>query len=240
MDYLASQVSLSENDSSLFFSMSLLRYKFKEEFCEKVCFEKVQLGLQVLMVSTLLAGTSATTALAIEQQTTASTQPDNATVSSTSSDEQDTTTPTDTADTSQRLTILGTSDVHGQLWNWSYEDDKQTPVGLSQVSSVVNNIRAENPNGTILIDNGDMNQGTILTDDLYNKAPLIEKPNPMIKAMNYMNYDAMVLGNHEFNFGLDLIKKLETEAAFPILSANTYVKDSGSRFVGGTTKKRLI
>nr|WP_167321487.1 5'-nucleotidase C-terminal domain-containing protein [Enterococcus moraviensis] len=191
------------------------------------------------MVSTLLAGTSATTALAIEQQTTASTQPDNATVSSTTSDEQDTITPTDTAETSQRLTILGTSDVHGQLWDWSYEDDKQTPVGLSQVSSVVNNIRVENPNGTILIDNGDMNQGTILTDDLYNKAPLIEKPNPMIKAMNYMKYDAMVLGNHEFNFGLDLIKKLETEAAFPILSANTYVKDSGNRFVGGTTKKAI-
>ncbi|WP_422851519.1 5'-nucleotidase C-terminal domain-containing protein [Enterococcus plantarum] len=206
---------------------------------KKSVLKKVQLGLQVLMVSILLAGTTATTALAIEQQATETTQPENSTVSSTTSEEQDTTTPTNKMETPQRLTILGTSDVHGQLWDWSYEDDKQTPVGLSQVSSVVQNIRSENPYGTILIDNGDMNQGTILTDDLYNKTPLIDQPNPMIKAMNYMKYDAMVLGNHEFNFGLDLIKKLDTEAEFPILSANTYVKETDNRFVGGTTKKEI-
>ncbi|MCB6742985.1 hypothetical protein, partial [Blautia sp. 210820-DFI.6.14] len=75
------------------------------------------------------------------------------------------------ASTPQKITILGTSDVHGQLWNWSYEDDKELPVGLSQVSTVVNQVRAQNPAGTVLIDNGDNIQGTILTDDLYNKAP---------------------------------------------------------------------
>ncbi|MGM0218907.1 5'-nucleotidase C-terminal domain-containing protein [Enterococcus sp. AZ126] len=206
---------------------------------KKSVLKKVHLGLQVLMVSGLLAGASTTTAFAFEQQTVDSTQPKSSTAPSPTSDEQDTTTPTAAAEISQRLTILGTSDVHGQLWDWSYEDDRQTPVGLSQVSSVVKNIRLENPKGTILIDNGDMNQGTILTDDLYNKAPLIDKPNPMIKAMNYMKYDAMVLGNHEFNFGLDLIKKLNTEANFPILSANTYVKESNNRFVGGTMKKEI-
>lgn len=212
---------------------------------KKSVLKKVQLGLQVLMVSTLLVGTSTTTVLAIERTRSSEAQikevasPENSTVSSTTQNENDNirSSVATSIETLQKLTILGTSDVHGQLWDWSYEDDKQTPVGLSQVSSVVNNIRLENPNGTILIDNGDMNQGTILTDDLYNKAPLIDKPNPMIKAMNYMKYDAMVLGNHEFNFGLDLIKKLNTEAAFPILSANTYVKDSNSRFVGGTMKK---
>lgn len=139
----------------------------------------------------------------------------------------------------EKLTILGTSDVHGQLWNWSYEDDKQTPVGLAQVSTVVQSIRAENPNGTLLIDNGDMIQGTILTDDLYNKMPLNQQPNPMIQAMNYLKYDAMVLGNHEFNFGLDLINKIKNEANFPLLSANTYVKASSQRFVTGTTTKEM-
>ncbi|MBP2098968.1 LPXTG-motif cell wall-anchored protein [Enterococcus rivorum] len=142
-------------------------------------------------------------------------------------------------ETVQNLTILGTSDVHGQLWNWSYEDDKQIPVGLSQVSTVVKNIRAENPNGTLLIDNGDIIQGTILTDDLYNKKPLSDQKNPVIQAMNYMEYDAMVLGNHEFNFGLDLIKKIEDEASFPLLSANTYLKTKNQRFVKGTTKKEI-
>lgn len=139
----------------------------------------------------------------------------------------------------QKITILGTSDVHGQLWNWSYEDDVQTAVGLSQVSTVVKNVRAENPGGTILIDNGDMMQGTILTDDLYNKQPLFNEPNPMITAMNYINYDAMVLGNHEFNFGLDLIHKIKSEAEFPILSANIYQKDTNNRFVTGTTTKEI-
>ncbi|MEI5994114.1 5'-nucleotidase C-terminal domain-containing protein [Candidatus Enterococcus mansonii] len=215
---------------------------------KKSVFKKVQLSLQVLMVSTLLASTSATTTLAIETtlssetKVTESDTKESSTVSSTTQDTQEATpkTTAEATNTLQKLTILGTSDVHGQLWNWSYEDDKQTPVGLSQVSSIVNNVRSENPHGTILIDNGDMNQGTILTDDLYNKAPLVnEKPNPMIKAMNYMNYDAMVLGNHEFNFGLDLIKKLESEAKFPLLSANTYEKNSSSRFVGGTIKKDI-
>lgn len=208
---------------------------------KKAVWKTVKLGLQVLMVSTLLAGTSATTALALENSTTQATEgshPENPSVSSTRTQNEEGTLQ-QTTGTPQKLTILATSDVHGQLWDWSYEEDRQTPIGLAQVSSVVQNIRSENPNGTLLIDNGDMIQGTILTDDLYNKTPLIHQPNPMIKAMNYMKYDAMVLGNHEFNFGLDLIKKINDEAQFPILSANTYIKSSNSRFVSGTTTKDI-
>lgn len=164
------------------------------------------------------------------QETTAPTETTN--LETSTAEKEETSTP-------QKITILGTSDVHGQLWNWSYEDDKELPVGLSQVSTVVNQVRAQNPAGTVLIDNGDNIQGTILTDDLYNKAPLVnEKTHPMITAMNVMKYDAMVLGNHEFNFGLPLIQKIQKEATFPILSANTYNKD-GSRFVEGTTTKEL-
>lgn len=86
---------------------------------------------------------------------------------------------------------------------------------MSQVSTVVNQVRAQNPAGTVLIDNGDNIQGTILTDDLYNKAPLVnEKTHPMITAMNVMKYDAMVLGNHEFNFGLPLIQKFKKKPLF--------------------------
>lgn len=211
---------------------------------KKSVLKKVQLGLQVFMVSTLLVSATTTTALAIERTLNSETQatevllPENATASSSTQKEQDNI-QTTALEGTQKLTILGTSDVHGQLWDWSYEDDKQTPVGLAQVSTVVKNVRLENPNGTILIDNGDMNQGTILTDDLYNKDPLIKQPNPMIKAMNYMNYDAMVLGNHEFNFGLDLIHKINNEAEFPILSANTYVKETDKHFVGSTTTKDI-
>ncbi|MCU9789824.1 hypothetical protein N4844_15900, partial [Enterococcus faecalis] len=80
--------------------------------------------------------------------------------------------------------ILGTPDVHGQLWRWSYEDDKELPLGLSQASTVVNQVRAQNPSVTVLIDNGDNIHGTMLTDDWYNKSPLVNvKNHPMIIAM---------------------------------------------------------
>lgn len=127
------------------------------------------------------------------------------------------------------ITVLGTTDVHGNIYNWSYEDGSETDdTGLAKVYTVVQKVREENPN-TILLDNGDTVQGTILTDDLYNEH--LEKPNPMMDVMNFMGYDAMTLGNHEFNFGLDLIRKIENEAEFPILSANIYNKKDGSDFM---------
>lgn len=117
-----------------------------------------------------------------------------------------------------KLTILGTTDVHGNIYNWSYEDGEETDdSGLAKIYSVVEDVRAENPN-TLLIDNGDIVQGTILTDDIYNAD--LSLTNPVIDVMNFMDYDSMTLGNHEFNFGLDLVDKIMDEAEFPILAAN--------------------
>ncbi|MDF2547515.1 MAG: multifunctional 2,3-cyclic-nucleotide 2-phosphodiesterase/5-nucleotidase/3-nucleotidase [Anaerosolibacter sp.] len=128
-----------------------------------------------------------------------------------------------------KVTVLGTTDIHGNIYDWSYEDGKAIDaVGLTKVHTIVKQVRAENPN-TLLIDNGDNVQGTVLTDDLYNSN--LSEPNPMMDVMNLMGYDSMTLGNHEFNFGLDLIKKMEKEAKFPILSANTYNKADGTNFV---------
>ena len=134
------------------------------------------------------------------------------------------------------LTILGTTDIHGNIYNWSYEDGAEVDDrGLAKIYSVVKAVREENPN-TILLDNGDTIQGTILTDDLYN-TELIDGPHPVIDAMNFMGYDAMTLGNHEFNFGTGLIDKIVEEANFPILSANIYYKEDGSNFVQPYTVK---
>lgn len=136
-----------------------------------------------------------------------------------------------------KLTILGTSDMHGNLTSWSYEAGKDYEnSGFARMATVVKQTRAQNPN-TLVIDNGDLIQGTILTDDLYNTD--LSKPNPMIDVMNYIGYDSMTLGNHEFNFGTDLIKKFEKEAKFPILSANTYVKATGEHFVKPYTVKEV-
>lgn len=128
------------------------------------------------------------------------------------------------------ITILGTSDVHGQIFNYNYEnDDVDNSGSMVQLSALINSIRKENPN-TILIDSGDIIQGTPLTDDLYNTV-LVREPHPVVKAMNFMKYDSMTLGNHEFNFGLDLIHKIVEEADFPVIAANIFNKNDGSYFV---------
>ncbi|SFC41604.1 2',3'-cyclic-nucleotide 2'-phosphodiesterase / 3'-nucleotidase [Alkalibacterium subtropicum] len=132
------------------------------------------------------------------------------------------------AEENTKLTIVGTTDLHGNIYNWSYENGEEVEdMGMAKVYSVIEDIRAENPN-TLLIDNGDAIQGTILTDDLYNTD--LSLTNPVIDVMNFMGYDAMTLGNHEFNFGLDLVDKIMDEAEFPILAANIKHKEDNSYF----------
>ena len=121
------------------------------------------------------------------------------------------------------LTILGTSDTHSNLYGFSYENGKEsTNNGMARVSTYVNQVRAQNPN-TILLDNGDTYQGTILADAVYNKKP--DVMHPVSKVYNYMNYDALTLGNHEFNFGVDFVEKIVNELDFPVLGANVEYKD---------------
>ena len=128
-----------------------------------------------------------------------------------------------------RITILGTSDLHGNIWGFSYEDNKETANnGIARLYTYIKQVREENPN-TILLDNGDTIQGTIMTDDLYNKTP--DEPHPVMAAMNFMAFDAMALGNHEFNWGIETMHKIIAQADFPVLSAN--VKDAEGKLVTG-------
>lgn len=127
------------------------------------------------------------------------------------------------------ITILGTSDLHGNIWGYSYEDNKETTnTGIARLYTAVKQIREENPN-TLLIDNGDAIQGTIMTDDLFCKYP--EKYHPMMLVMNYMGFDAMTLGNHEFNWGIPAMKAMLSRAEFPVLAANVITPEG--EFVTG-------
>ncbi len=136
-----------------------------------------------------------------------------------------------------KLTVLGTSDMHGTITSWSYESGKDTSDrGMTHVKTYVDSVRKENKN-TLLVDNGDTIQGTILTDDLYNKDMSVK--NPVIEMMNYIGYDSMTLGNHEFNFGLPTVEKIMKEAKFPILSANIYYKKDGKNFATPYTVKTV-
>ena len=122
------------------------------------------------------------------------------------------------AEDTTHIVILGTSDMHGNIWGWSYEDGTETSNnGMARLYTYIQQVREENPN-TFLIDGGDDIQGTILTDDIANKEP--DQPHPVIAAMNVMEYDAMTVGNHEFNWGVPTLLEILGTAKFPVLSAN--------------------
>lgn len=117
----------------------------------------------------------------------------------------------------QTVTIIGTTDIHGNVWGFSYENDTETAnTGMARIASYLEEVRGETAN-VVLIDNGDVIQGNIMTDDLYNKRP---GDHPVITAMNVLGYDGMTLGNHEYNFGTGLIERIQALAEFPILGAN--------------------
>ncbi len=127
------------------------------------------------------------------------------------------------------VTVLGTSDLHGYIENWDYfkngeyDDAASNDVGLAKISTLVNSVRADRGRAsTLLIDAGDTIQGTSLTDYFANTEPITEtgEIHPMAAAMNAMDYDAAALGNHEFNYGLDLLRKFESQLDFPLLGAN--------------------
>ena len=127
------------------------------------------------------------------------------------------------------VVILATSDMHGNVCSFSYEDNTETANnGMARLYTYIQKVREENPI-VFLVDAGDDIQGTIMTDDLANKNP--DNEHPVIAAMNYMGYDAMTLGNHEFNWGIDNMLKILSKANFPVLGANVLNKD-GSYVTG--------
>jgi 2',3'-cyclic-nucleotide 2'-phosphodiesterase/3'-nucleotidase len=123
------------------------------------------------------------------------------------------------------ITVLATTDLHGNIYPYDYFTARPAERGLAKLATIIKRVRAENPN-TLLIDCGDTIQGTPLESvyqDLVKtgKVPETLAGDPMMRAMNYLRYDAMVLGNHEFNFGLKNLSAARTDAKFPWLSANT-------------------
>ncbi|MFF5962393.1 bifunctional metallophosphatase/5'-nucleotidase [Streptomyces collinus] len=128
------------------------------------------------------------------------------------------------------FTVLGTTDLHGNVFNWDYFTDKEfddkdhNDVGLAKVSTLVNQVRAEKGRrNTLLIDAGDTIQGTQLSYYYAKVDPItaVGGPvHPMAQAMNAMGYDAAALGNHEFNYGIPVLRKFEQQCRFPLLGAN--------------------
>src|ERR687894_1794172 len=119
------------------------------------------------------------------------------------------------------ITILGTTDLHGNINPIDYYTNKPDNRGLAKVATLIRRIRKEHPN-VLLVDSGDTIQGSPLAS--FHSRKNNQPPNPMMLVMNSLNYDAMAVGNHEYNFGLKILEKARSEANFPWLSANTYDK----------------
>ena len=166
-------------------------------------------------------------------------------------------TPTPVATTrgadSLDLIIASTTDVHGWLRGWDYfANAPDTTRGLSRIATVVDSIRAANPDRVIVVDAGDDLQGTPITNIALRDSL---GTNAVVAAMNAMKYDAAAIGNHEFNYGLSYLRRAIAQARFPFLAANAYTAEGRHAFtpwvmlnragvriavVGGTTPGSMI
>ncbi|MEV0350596.1 5'-nucleotidase C-terminal domain-containing protein [Nonomuraea sp. NPDC050680] len=141
-----------------------------------------------------------------------------------------------TGDKTVTVTVMGTSDIHGNVLNWdyykdaAYADSAGNNVGLAKVSTLVNKVRAERGAGrTLLFDSGDTIQGTPLAYYYAKVEPITRNGpvHPMAKAMNAIGYDAVTLGNHEFNYGLPLLATWIHQMKAPVLGANAVSAKTG-------------
>lgn len=123
------------------------------------------------------------------------------------------------ADTTYHLTVLHTNDHHGRFWQSSDGE-----YGMSARKTLVDRIRAEveSAGGSVLLlSGGDINTGVPESD--------LQQAEPDFKGMNRIGYDAMAVGNHEFDNPLEVLLKQRDWADFPMLAANIYDKTNGKR-----------
>jgi 2',3'-cyclic-nucleotide 2'-phosphodiesterase / 3'-nucleotidase len=137
------------------------------------------------------------------------------------------------------INVLATTDLHGNIYPYDYQTGQPADRGLAKIATLIAEQRKQNPN-VILIDCGDTIQGSPI-ESVYQqwvrtgKFPLNLKPaaplrgDPMMLAMNHLRYDAMTVGNHEFNFGLGNLEKARAAARFPWISANAKAQPSSGR-----------
>ncbi|WP_053373576.1 bifunctional metallophosphatase/5'-nucleotidase [Paenibacillus sp. FJAT-27812] len=119
--------------------------------------------------------------------------------------------------------IMVTSDIHGHIQPVDYRTREERHTGLAKIATLVKAARQQAPE-LLLVDNGDLLQGTPFS--YFSATAGKEQLNPAIAVLNELNYDAAVLGNHEFNYGLELLRKAVSDSSFPWLSAG--IVDSGT------------
>jgi len=125
--------------------------------------------------------------------------------------------------------VLATTDLHGNIFPYDYYTSQPAPRGLAKIATLIGRERAANPN-TLLLDCGDTVQGSPLETvhlaamragkSARGPQPDPPQPDPMMLAMNRLGYDAMTVGNHEFDLGVADLDRARRDAKFPWISAN--------------------
>nr|CAB70615.1 cyclo-nucleotide phosphodiesterase, putative [Streptococcus dysgalactiae subsp. equisimilis] len=124
--------------------------------------------------------------------------------------------------------ILSTTDLHSNLVNYDYYQDKEAQsLGLAKTAVLIDAAKKENSN-VVLVDNGDILQGTPLATYKAIVDPVeADEVHPMYAALKALNFDASTLGNHEFNYGLDYLDRVMATAGLPIGNVNVLDAKTG-------------
>lgn len=132
-----------------------------------------------------------------------------------------------------KFTLFETSDVHGNIYPTDYQTRNwDSEHGLVKLSSLLKSKRLQTKGPSLTIENGDMIQGSPFTHYLLKHK---KSARHLMKALNHLDFDAGVIGNHEFNYGLKYLNTAVTHADYPFLCANI-LKEDGSLAFGQAYK----
>lgn len=146
-----------------------------------------------------------------------------------------------TSESTVKLRFLETTDLHDNVMDYDYYKDAPTiDYGLDRTAKLIEQARADKINtadensptyeqNSMLFDAGDLLQGNPMADYVAKVKKLGDtEVHPMFKAMDILKYDAGIVGNHEFNYGLDFLKNALEEAPYKVVNANIYKDDHDS------------
>jgi 2',3'-cyclic-nucleotide 2'-phosphodiesterase (5'-nucleotidase family) len=136
-------------------------------------------------------------------------------------------TPSQASD-STHLVIVATTDVHGRMLGWDYVRDAAAPGGLSRAATILETLRTQYPGRLVLVDAGDLLQGNPFATFFARQDQ--RQPQPIVDALNALQYDAAVPGNHDFDFGLPLLRRAGVEATYHYVAANVEQTSGGALF----------
>ncbi len=114
--------------------------------------------------------------------------------------------------------LVATTDVHGRALGWDYVRDRAAPGGLSRAASILATLRGQYPGQVIVVDAGDLLEGNLFAD--YFARIERRHPDPLVDAVGSLQYDVATPGNHDFDFGTDMLTEAAADASYRYVSAN--------------------